>query len=146
MSKTRIQYVDAMRGFTMLLVVVSHVSVFCLGLYGSNTFSYGNILSEFRMPLFFFVSGFVFYKSNFVWNNVNSLSFLKKKIGVQVIFPLIFLFASAYTRNLQIDDMITDYQKGGYWFTFVLLEYFIIYILLQYLLKITNRGRLSENV
>lgn len=36
----RIEYIDAMRGFTILLVVMTHVTIFGLGFYGSNTFSY----------------------------------------------------------------------------------------------------------
>ena len=59
LKSQRIEYIDAMRGVTMLLVVMAHVSMFCLGLYGYNGFSFNKMLSEFRMPLFFFVSGFV---------------------------------------------------------------------------------------
>ena len=65
-QRKRIEYIDAMRGFTMVLVVLTHVSSFGLGMYGSDTFSYSKIFAEFRMPLFFFVSGFVLYKSNFI--------------------------------------------------------------------------------
>ena len=31
MAKQRIEYIDAMRGFTMILVVYSHICNFCLG-------------------------------------------------------------------------------------------------------------------
>lgn len=52
----RIEYIDAMRGFTMLLVVCSHVETFMVG---SPLKSINALLGEFQMPLFFFVSGFV---------------------------------------------------------------------------------------
>lgn len=66
----RISYLDALRGFTMILVVVSHVAKFL----DVETLSPGSLhyyFNNFRMPLFFFISGFVFYKTGFVWNSVN---------------------------------------------------------------------------
>ena len=90
-QRKRIEYIDAMRGFTMVLVVLTHVSSFGLGMYGSDTFSYSKIFAEFRMPLFFFVSGFVLYKSNFIWNIKNTIAFIRKKISVQILSPLLFL-------------------------------------------------------
>ena len=58
----RIGYIDALRGFTMFLVVVMHVGAMC---FGPPAPSFHSILKLIRMPMFFLVSGFVFYKAVF---------------------------------------------------------------------------------
>ena len=132
----RIQYLDALRGFTMLLVVMTHVSTFCLGLIGTDTFSYSKIFGEFRMPLFFFVSGFVLYKSGFEWSFNNTITFLKKKLTVQILSPFLFLLVFAHLNDVDLQKALFDYQKNGYWFTFTLFQYFCFYILIQWTLKL----------
>ena len=47
----RIEYIDAMRGFAMLIVVLHHISLMCLGI--DSVFE--KWAYEFRMPLFFFI-------------------------------------------------------------------------------------------
>lgn len=47
----RIEYIDALRGFTMILVVLTHVATFCIDLEGIP--KYHTYLRQFRMPLFF---------------------------------------------------------------------------------------------
>lgn len=57
--KERIEYIDTMRGFTMLLVVYSHVRLYGLYFDDSNIVSsFNSIFLLIRMPLFFFISGF----------------------------------------------------------------------------------------
>lgn len=131
----RIEYIDAMRGFTMILVVLSHVSIFGLGLIGAtDVTSYHTFLGQFCMPLFFFVSGFVLFKSGFDWSVTNSFSFIKRKISVQIISPFLFLLTSVIVhQNLVLLDCLMDSYKAGYWFTFTLFEYYILYILIHVL-------------
>ncbi|UKK50374.1 acyltransferase [Prevotella sp. E13-17] len=138
MKKQRIEYLDAMRGFTMLLVVVTHVSGFGLGLAGSDTVSLSTILAQFRMPLFFFLSGFLLYKTSTVWNLNTTIAFLKKKIPVQIVTPTIFMLASISIRNISAYNCVFDYQKSGYWFTFVLFIFFCIYIFSNVLLDMVR--------
>ena len=137
-TQRRIEYLDALRGFTMLLVVMSHVSTFTFG-----TGSAGSIniyLQQFRMPLFFFVSGFVFYKDNFKWNISNIVTFLKKKITVQIITPLIFLLCYIHVKDIPFMSSLKDVSKSGYWFTFTLFNYFLIYIVTQKILDLFKTG------
>lgn len=133
----RIEYIDAMRGFTMILVVLSHVSGFGLGLVGASGFtSYHAFLGQFRMPLFFFVSGFVLFKSGYDWNLANTFRFLRKKISVQILSPFLFLMASVTIRGLDLLDSLIDPQKAGYWFTFTLFEYYLFYTLIHALVDV----------
>ena len=50
----RIRYIDALRGFTMLLVVFGHVMMTTFGIGGYNTVI-GCFFLTFRMPMFFFM-------------------------------------------------------------------------------------------
>ena len=116
----------------MLLVVCSHVELFMLG---KPFFSWNELFGEFRMPLFFFVSGFVFYKPNVVYTVHKMKTLLQNKVFVQVFSPLLFLFLYCKVRNIDFSLSITSAAKSGYWFTFVLFEFFIIYCFIHRLLQ-----------
>lgn len=57
--KQRIEYLDAMRGMTILLVVYGHIALNC-GASVDAPFCWMPI-STFYMPLFFFLSGLLSY-------------------------------------------------------------------------------------
>lgn len=65
--KKRIEYIDAMRGFTMLLVVFGHVLTHCLRNYSEDSVVYC-FFERFRMPMFFFISGYIAYKAAEHWD------------------------------------------------------------------------------
>ena len=50
----RIGYIDALRGFTMFLVVLEHVASMCWGIVGKGI-SFHDFLGQVRMPMFFFM-------------------------------------------------------------------------------------------
>lgn len=132
MQKTtqRIEYIDAMRGFTMILVVLHHVSLMA---FGRNSVT-DEWLVEFRMPLFFFVSGFVLYKSARQWNMKEYFTFLRRKLDVQILSPIIFFCIYVYIYNRGLLGSLIDPNKSGYWFTFMLFAYYVMYIAIQMLL------------
>ena len=90
-KKERVKYIDALRGFTMLLVVLQHVVTFSFGIKAYDT-ALTNILVSFRMPMFFFISGFIAYKSSVIWDKCLYKKSLKKKAIVQLI-PTAFFFS-----------------------------------------------------
>ena len=120
--KIRIGYIDAMRGFTMILVVYSHICTFCLG---DSKMAFNDVLFLFRLPSFFFISGWLFYGVGREWTAQEATNIIKKKFMVQIVPTLIFLFLlsppPAYFHQFGA-------VKGGYWFTFALFVYFILYI------------------
>ena len=131
----RIEWLDAMRGFTMLLVVAYHVAQFGFQ-ENEKTSAALPFLVLFRMPLFFFVSGFLAYKANFVWNIRNTLSLIGKKLHVQIIPAVIFLcifiiFKSKLSFWDGIMTALKSPTKNGYWFTWVLLQMFLIYYVIN---------------
>ena len=137
-KKPRLEWLDALRGFTMIMVVAYHVCQqgFMIPDKVSSSMPF---LVLFRMPLFFFVSGFLAYKSNVEWNLPTLGQLVSKKLRVQLIpTAVFFLFAAAVIRteptfSETVDTMLHSTTKGGYWFTLALLYMFLIYYLFSYL-------------
>lgn len=77
------------------------------------------------MPLFFFISGFIFYKNEQNWNFVNSIKFISKKFLVQIIPTALLL--SIYMFIFSLREVGGMYN--GYWFTIALFEFFIVFVL-----------------
>ena len=133
----RIEYIDALRGFARILVLYFHIPSYCLG----NAYIAGNdILEWVRMPLFFFISGFLFFKADRIWNSDTIRKVLKNKFRVHIIpmavFMTLFLILFDYMEPASFGS-----DKKGYWYTFVLFEYFIFYIGTEALL---NRNRTTS--
>lgn len=130
----RIEFIDAMRGFTMILVVVCHVSGFCLGIE-SDIPSIHPFLYEFRMPTFFFISGFVLYKADQIWNAKYIIRFLKIKFPVQIITTAIFFLIYLKINHITVADGLFSESKQGYWFTYCLFVYFVTYSISRWTLN-----------
>ena len=125
MAKQRIEYIDAMRGFTMILVVYSHICHFCLE---DSLLGFNGTFFLFRLPCFFMLSGWLFEpvaQRPFMAN-------VRHKFMVQIVPTFIFLLLLAPPPEFfhQLGAL-----KGGYWFTFVLFEFFILYMLIARLGK-----------
>lgn len=119
-SRQRIEYIDAMRGFTMILVVYSHICGFCLG---DTTMGFNSVFFLFRLPCFFLISGWLFEPTAAekpFWQVV------RKKMMVQLVPTFIFLLILA-PPPLFFSRL--GATKGGYWFTFALFEFFVLYLL-----------------
>lgn len=135
-KKPRLEWLDALRGFTMILVVANHVAGMGFGetWKGSSCMPF---LVLFRMPLFFFVSGFLAYKAAQVWNLSNLGGLLWKKIKVQTIPTIVFFFLAMAILKPHfwpaVQEAFERPTKGGYWFTIVLLYMFVVYYLFAYL-------------
>lgn len=134
-KKPRLEWLDALRGFTMILVVANHVAGLGFGQGWTNS-SAIPFLILFRMPLFFFVSGFLAYKASQEWNLRNLQSLVAKKIRIQTIPTIVFFFLAMAILNKNFWSAVeTNFHhatKGGYWFTIALLYMFLIYYLFSY--------------
>ena len=133
MPTKRIEYIDAMRGFTMILVVLAHVATFCMGLEGVP--QYHPYLRIFRMPLFFFISGFVLYKDGVIWNLQHIGKFLKKKFMVHIIPTAIFFTIAVYISQASFIEKMTASSKAGYWYTYTLFIYFVFYSIIRFVFR-----------
>ena len=139
MNKTRIGYLDALRGFTMILVVYSHVISFTF--QGVSGFSFNDIFVTFRMPLFFFLSGFLMFKPGRFRNGKDTMTFLKNKFKVQLIPTLIFTVIFCLVFRYSFGDLWFEKAKCGYWFTLTLFYFFTIYALGDYVLGRFLKGK-----
>lgn len=122
-TKNRIKYLDAMRGFCILLVVYGHLEM------ETSVNAAGSIFSTFRMPLFFFLSGFLCY-SSFTPLSVNK--FKRRTFGQllpTIITGSIFIILM---RNGDFEDALFDKSKAGYWFTLVAFEIYLLYAVFSY--------------
>ncbi len=129
--KTRIEYIDCLRGVTMLLVVWYHL--FRVGFTHKYDSSIVTFFGTFRMPLFFFISGFVAYKA------APTLQWLKDKSANRVfrlLVPTIVLGAiGLWFKGEDISILLFEHFRGGYWFTITAFEFFIVYAVVAYLLE-----------
>jgi len=120
----------------MILVVANHVGAMAFEIPRGVSTSL-QFLVLFRMPLFFFVSGFLAYKASLVWDLATFGTLVGKKLRVQIIPTVVFflLAATLLTKDLwaTIPDWLSIPTKGGYWFTIVLLYMFLIYYVFAYL-------------
>ena len=104
----------------MLLVVCGHVAY-----YSDISISYFRFFDLSRMPLFFFISGFILYKNKQIWDVTNTIEFLSKKFIIQIIPTAIFLALYMFIFSLNT----IDGKFNGYWFTITLFEFFVAYVL-----------------
>lgn len=111
----------------MILVVVMHVAK-STGVETGDPGCLHYYLLQFRMPLFFFISGFVFYRAGFVWSYGNIKKFLSNKALVQVVSPFLFMMCYAGLIGYTASEALFNKDKMGYWFTFTLFGYFLLYI------------------
>lgn len=127
----RLEYIDALRGLGILMVVYHHICVMSMRntLYESCVNSF--IITVF-MPLFFFIGGFVAYKK-IDWTLSTGFKIIANKTRTLLVpFISMFLFCMIYYK-LDIYQYIIDHYKCGFWFIWVLYQIFIIWILINIL-------------
>lgn len=139
--KQRLFYIDALRGFAIILVVFGHV----LQLYFSENALAFRIVYSFHMPLFFFICGYVSYKMQ-SW----------RKIGQRFI-QLIVPFFSAILLSWLIEGLkVSSFESlpfhmmdvilrpdRGLWFLWVLFFISVIFLVTR---KIAARMPINELV
>ncbi len=125
-----------MRGFSMIIVVLGHV-LLSMGIGGYSSFL-SSVLLTFRMPLFFFVSGFFSYRLINWWTRSRVFDILKRKVQAQVLYTIIFM--SVYQIVTSGWGGVNFYNGfGGYWFTIVLFQMYLIYLSLSLISRIIHR-------
>lgn len=90
----RLRYIDAMRGLAIWLVVFSHVTNAYLKMPITNASFEGvyYMMTMFRMPLFFFVSGFFAFRMAEKWTWPTVKRVMTKKFQAQIVGLTVFCF------------------------------------------------------
>jgi len=131
----RIEYIDAMRGLAMTMVVISH---FFTGSFHYENALYLNVNYALQIPLFFMIGGFFapqMLRKSFIeaiWN----------KFARLVIPAILMMSLYLWVFNLDYVGALFHRYKEGYWFTFVMFGYTIIYMIIS---LISKQLRLSNN-
>lgn len=122
----RIEWIDYMKGFAILIVVMGHISQSLL-----RTYQFSNLILVFEMPLFFTLAGVLADKTSHrpFWLN------LKKKF-FSLIVPLIVVgsFNSLVTKHFHY--FLFAEIHNGYWF---LLSLFWCWMLFLPISKLTMK-------
>lgn len=137
-NNKRIGYIDALRGFTMLLVVFAHVELFCFGI-GYSESLIGSLFITFRMPMFFFISGYIAYKM-VSWDSAYFKKMVKKKGLVQIIPTLFFFYLYHCAWHGRSVTLFFTNGPGAFWFTIVLFYMFMIYYVVMFLTRECKDG------
>lgn len=137
-SNKRLEWLDALRGITMILVVIFHVMEMSFS-RPTHCVKTLQIIELMRMPLFFFISGFLAYKDDLFCKH-NYFQLIIKKVKIQIpstfIFFILYVFI-CFTNSVEVlVDFLSRSDKGGYWFTIVLFYFFVIYYSVSYLNKL----------
>lgn len=127
-DKKRLRYIDAMRGLAILLVVFSHVTNAYVKMPITNS-SFSGIyymMTMFRMPLFFFVSGFFAFRAAERWDAKMVKRVMTKKFQAQIVGLSVFCFLfGACMKGWRFSFLWTS---NPYWFTISLFEMFCLYL------------------
>lgn len=129
----RLEYIDAVRGFTMFLVVSQHITTFWGDGLAVKYSTLDQTLMTFRMPLFFFISGFIAYKGAEFWNWSFFTHRMVTKAQVQLIPAIVFYILFALCFNMEPFGFLHGF--GFFWFTPVLFGMFCIYFPFCYFLR-----------
>ena len=122
----RIPYIDAMRGLAMLMVVMGHVML--MGFQHSEHNFLFFLFSSIEVQLFFFVSGMCFRLPR-AWHFKSIVQFLGSKAFILCVPASLFLGAYKYPNWGM--HFIADSFKGGYWFTYSLFAFMLLYVCLH---------------
>lgn len=138
MVSKRIEYIDALRGLSMVLVVLAHVFLFMSPRNWDGS-PLASIFMSFRMPLFFFVSGFFAYRAMEKWTATFTKEMTIRKVRAQIICALVFFSLFQWVKELPFSDL-WERGFGFFWFTIALFQMWLIYVGLTLLSRKTGKN------
>lgn len=126
-SGGRINYLDVLRGLSMLMVIYCHVRLFSFKLSPESS-PIGTFFNAVMVHMFFFISGYLAYKRERLW----SVSLYAKNIAGKAIM---LLLPTVVFWSILVYFQIHPWGfPAGFWFTEVLFEMFFIYFTVTFLM------------
>lgn len=140
--KTRLWQIDAIKGISILAVVIIHACYLLLPLYTQLydiiILSLINNFSRFAIPVFLFSSGLLL--KPFIWNKRAIAQFYISKfirIGIPYILICILLWMLGYNNSAPLWElMIKGSMSVPFYFVIVLFQIYLIYPILDSIRKI----------
>lgn len=120
----RIEYIDALRGFAIFLMVVGHVIP---NLYLNKLIVLPNLqtwIYAFHMPLFFTISGYFIYRDSKI---------TAKEAMNQIYKKFLQLLLPAFVMSLLYSIIWNTNFSNNYWFLYALFKMYFFCIAIQYL-------------
>lgn len=137
MSKTHLQHLDVLKGVTIFFVVVGHAFHFGYEYYRSPLLT---MLVSMDMPIFLFISGLL-GASTLKFGTTEIVAYWRKK-SRQLLLPLITLpTLYAIIHRIPSSEIWLGRMHGGYWFTLVLFEMFVLLYIVRWINEYVNRQR-----
>ena len=118
--ESRIQYIDRLKGFAILAVILGHLCMWQLGGYSTPSW----FVNTFHMPTFLFLSGFVITPPNLNKCIIKLSQFMLPAMIVGCVFAI-------YMDSDIVHFLMHD-SKFGYWYLFVLSGYYVLMMLFHY--------------
>lgn len=137
--KKRIQYLDSLKGFATLLVAYGHVVnrvVEADSIHASFYKIVSDIIYNFHMPLFIFISGVIFYLAYSKDTPETDKRYKKHLLNMivlylfyDIIFALFKVAIGGFSRDVGIADvfLIPIKPVGLLWYLFVLILFYLIF-------------------
>lgn len=141
----RLEYIDAMRGLAMLLVVIGHIMIFSFH-HTNNNYLYAILNDGLELPLFFLISGFFSYKPIEAWNRGGVAATIRNKFAALIVPTLFFMGLYIWINDFGLKETLFHTFKYGYWFPFSLFEFILLYILLIISSKILRLRNIGEDI
>lgn len=139
--KQRENWIDCLRGIVMLAVVFGHVELF---IPSNEVSTIGFFLGHYHLLVFFFICGFFSFSHSITFHTPANLHRSIAKKIMTILWPtiiLLILYYCIFLRYLPPVAVIFDVYKGGYWFTYVLIQMYLLAIPLICLLNIQRVSR-----
>ena len=139
--KQRVRWLDAWKGFAMLLVVAGHIADGYLdaGLFASHSGILQRIydvIYAFHMPLFFVLSGYAFFLAYGRERENKTKKFYLQLINIAAVYVLFsviqwvfkLLFSAQVNSTYTIKDllMIPVKTMAPYWYLYILFALYLI--------------------
>ncbi len=135
--KSRIEYIDCLRGFAMFLVVFTHVWAYCFDL--KDVVFPLRIPGAFHSHLFFFISGLLTPLSVHARSFVSRLQYILLPTMVMFVLYVVFFCICNYQSLLtNLGQGLQSEWKSGYWFPFVLFLIVSIHYVLSFLFSLVK--------
>lgn len=132
--KNRIDYIDEMKGFAILLVTMGHVYL----PYTQESYNHpvAQMIYSFHMAFFYFLSGFMLAKTHKI-DHIDVRGFILKKLQTLILPWLSFSFIVAFFLQRGVDDVfdiskLNFYPVSGYWFLPLLFIFMIAWLIVEY--------------
>lgn len=123
---TREEWIDCLRGITMLLVVMMHFEVEC-----GRWMDVSKWISMIRMPMFLFISGYFAYSPKIRWGVKPLLKGQMLRRARLILWPSLIIFllyapCFMHVYSFTVKNILHTGTMVGYWYTFVIFEMFVL--------------------